>query len=207
MKPSRPGVRPDRAADGRRSIVADAQPQAEPDEADWIADARAGDHAAFERLYRAQVGRVYGLCLRMTGHPQTAEDLTQETFVNAWRSLAGFEGRSGFGTWLHRIAVNAVLARGRSPQGRGEVSLVDEAGADREFVAAGPTDPATPIDLERCIATLPHGARHVLVLYGVYGYSHEEAARMLGVAVGTSKAQLHRARRLLRERMGEEAFA
>ena len=106
--------------------MADARPMAEPDDSDWIAGARAGDHAAFERLYRAHVGRVYGLCLRMTGHPQTAEDLTQETFVNAWRSLNGFEGRSGVGTWLHRIAVNAVLARGRSPQGRGEVSMSDE---------------------------------------------------------------------------------
>lgn len=187
--------------------MADARPMAEPDDSDWIAGARAGDHAAFERLYRAHVGRVYGLCLRMTGHPQTAEDLTQETFVNAWRSLNGFEGRSGVGTWLHRIAVNAVLARGQSPQGRGEVSMTDEEGEDREFVAAGPTDPAAPIDLERSIAALPHGARQVLVLFGVYGYSHEEAAEMLGVAVGTSKAQLHRARRLLRERMGEEALA
>lgn len=187
--------------------MADAQPQSGPGEADWIASAQAGDEAAFERLYRAHVGRVYGLCLRMTGHPQTAEDLTQETFVSAWRSLAGFEGRSGFGTWLHRIAVNAVLARGRSPQGRGELSLTDEQGEDREFVAEGATDPSTPIDLERSIAQLPQGARHVLVLLGVYGYTHEEAAGMLGVAVGTSKAQLHRARRLLRERLGEEAFA
>jgi len=187
--------------------VADAQPQTAPGEADWIASARTGDQAAFERLYRAHVGRVYGLCLRMTTHPQTAEDLTQDTFVNAWRSLATFEGRSGFGTWLHRIAVNAALASGRSPRGRGEVSLTDEQGEDREFMADGATDPSTPIDLERAIATLPERARHVLVLHGVYGYSHEEAANMLGVAVGTSKAQLHRARRLLRERMGEEAFA
>lgn len=187
--------------------MADAQPQTAPGEADWIASARAGDQAAFERLYRAHVGRVYGLCLRMTAHPQTAEDLTQDTFVNAWRSLATFEGRSGFGTWLHRIAVNAALASSRSPRGRGEVSLRDEQGEDREFMAEGATDPSTPIDLERAIATLPEGARQVLVLYGVYGYSHEEAADMLGVAVGTSKAQLHRARRLLRERMGEEAFA
>ena len=187
--------------------MADTQPQDETGEADWIAAAQAGGQAAFERLYRAHVGRVYGLCLRMTGNPHTAEDLTQETFVNAWRSLTGYEGRSNFGTWLHRIAVNAVLAHGRSPQGRGEVSLTDAEGEDREFVAPGATDPSTPIDLERCITTLPQGARHAVVLLGVYGYSHEEAARMLGVAVGTSKAQLHRARRLLRERMGEEAFA
>jgi len=186
--------------------VSQAVEQPEPGEAEWTAQARAGDTAAFERLYRAHAGRVYGLCLRMTGDVQAAEDLTQETFVNAWRNLATFEGRSGFGTWLHRIAVNAVLGRRRSPQRRGEVSLTDEEGVEREFASPEPTDPSTPLDLERAIATLPAGARDVLVLYGVYGYSHEEAAGMLGVAVGTCKAQLHRARRLLRERMGPEAL-
>jgi RNA polymerase sigma-70 factor (ECF subfamily) len=185
------------------------EPQHEPGEAEWIARARGGDTVAFEHLYRAHVGRVHGLCLRMTGHPQTAEDLTQETFVNAWRSLSAFEGRSGFGTWLHRIAVNAVLARGRSPQGRGEVSLTTDEGTQRDFEMPGELDmdAATPLDLERAIASLPPGARDVMVLYGVYGYSHEEAAGMLGVAVGTCKAQLHRARRLMRERMQLEAGA
>jgi RNA polymerase sigma-70 factor (ECF subfamily) len=182
------------------------EPEHTPDggESEWIAQARGGDVAAFESLYRAHVGRVHGLCLRMTGHPQTAEDLTQETFVSAWRSLPAFEGRSGFGTWLHRIAVNAVRARGRSPQGRGEVSLTNEDGEDREFESPSGMDTAVPLDLERAIATLPPGARDVMVLHGVYGYSHEEAAEMLGVAVGTCKAQLHRARKLLRERMDWE---
>jgi len=179
--------------------------KSEPDQAQWITRARDGDQTAFECLYRAHVGRVYGLCLRMTGHPQTAEDLTQETFVSAWRSLSAFEGRSGFSTWLHRIAVNAVLARGRSPQGRGEFSMTGDEGEQRDFEMPEDMDAATPIDLERAIATLPAGARDVMVLYGVYGYSHEEAADMLGVAVGTCKAQLHRARRLLRERMHMEA--
>jgi RNA polymerase sigma-70 factor (ECF subfamily) len=179
----------------------------EPGEADLIAEARAGDMAAFERLYRAHVARVHGLCLRMTRHRQTAEDLTQETFVNAWRSLSAFEGRSGFGTWLHRIAVNAVLAKARSPQGRGEVSMTDDAGQEQEFESHDGMDTATPLDLERAIETLPPGARDVMVLHGIYGYSHEEAADMLGVAVGTCKAQLHRARRLLRDRMGMEAGA
>lgn len=185
------------------------EPQHMPDagETEWIALARGGDMAAFEHLYRSHVGRVYGLCLRMTGHPDRAEDLTQETFVSAWRSLPAFEGRSGFGTWLHRIAVNAVLARGRSPQGRGEVSYTNDAGQDREFETPDEMDAAIPLDLERAIETLPAGARDVLVLHGVYGYSHEEAADMLGVAVGTCKAQLHRARRLLRERMDWEAEA
>ena len=172
--------------------------------AELVARACRGDAGAFEALYRQHVGRVYGLCMRMTGQAETAEDLTQDTFVNAWRSLPGYEGRSSFSTWLHRIAVNAVLAKRRSPQGRNEVSMTDDAGEQMEFEAHATLDDATPIDVERAIAKLPPGARDVLVLHGIYGYSHEEAAGMLGVAVGTCKAQLHRARQLMRARMGTE---
>jgi RNA polymerase sigma-70 factor (ECF subfamily) len=175
------------------------------DESERIARARQGDVQAFEALYRAHVGRVYSLCLRMTGEPQAAEDLTQDTFVNAWRSLAGYEGRSSLATWLHRIAVNAVLAKRRSPVGRNEISLTDESGEQMEFAAEPDMDEATPIDLERAIAALPAGARDIVVLHGIYGYSHEEAATMLGLAVGTCKAQLHRARHLMRGRMRMEA--
>ncbi len=172
--------------------------------AELVARACRGDTGAFEDLYRQHVGRVYGLCLRMTGHPASAEDLTQDTFVSAWRSLPGYEGRSSFSTWLHRIAVNAVLAKRRGPQGRNETSMTDEAGEQMDFEAEDRMDEATPIDVERAIAALPPGARDIVVLHGIYGYSHEEAAAMLGVAVGTCKAQLHRARHLMRARMGEE---
>ncbi|HET8692044.1 MAG TPA: RNA polymerase sigma factor [Steroidobacteraceae bacterium] len=175
--------------------------------AELVTRASRGDAGAFEALYRQHAGRVYGLCLRMTGHPQSAEDLTQDTFVSAWRSLPGYEGRSSFSTWLHRIAVNAVLAKRRSPQGRNEVSMTDDSGEQMDFEAETVMDDATPIDVERAIAALPSGARDIVVLHGVYGYSHEEAADMLGVAVGTCKAQLHRARRLMRARMGGEAGA
>ncbi|MGQ0430201.1 MAG: RNA polymerase sigma factor [Gammaproteobacteria bacterium] len=174
-------------------------------EEDRLARARRGDEAAFESLYREHVGRVYGLCLRMTGQAAAAEDLTQDTFVSAWKSLPGYEGRSSFSTWLHRIAVNAVLAARRGPRGRHETSLTDEEGNEMEIAAEDAMDEATPIDLERAIGTLPAGARDIVVLHGIYGYSHEEAASMLGVAVGTCKAQLHRARQLLRTRMRMEA--
>lgn len=174
------------------------------DEAERVARARSGDVGAFEGLYRDHVGRVYGLCLRMTGQAQTAEDLTQDTFVSAWRSLPGYEGRSRFSTWLHRIAVNAVLAQRRAPRGRGEVSLTDEDGEQMEFAAETGMDGVMPIDLERAIAALPAGARDILILHGIYGYSHEEAAEMLGIAVGTCKAQLHRARQLMRGHMQME---
>jgi len=172
--------------------LADVTAAGEPE---CVARARSGDVAAFESLYREHVGRVYGLCLRMTGQPAAAEDLTQDTY----------EGRSSFSTWLHRIAVNAVLAARRSPRGRGETSLTGEDGEDMELMAEAAMDEATPIDLERAIGSLPAGARDIVVLHGIYGYSHEEAASMLGVAVGTCKAQLHRARQLLRARMRMEA--
>jgi len=144
--------------------------------AELVTRASRGDSGAFEALYRQHVGRVYGLCLRMTGQPESAEDLTQDTFVNAWRSLPGYEGRSSFSTWLHRIAVNAVLAKRRSRQGRNEVSMTDEAGEQMEFEVEAAMDEATPIDIERAIAGLPAGARDIVVLHGIYGYSHEEAA-------------------------------
>jgi RNA polymerase sigma-70 factor (ECF subfamily) len=168
-------------------------------EAEWISRAREGDRRAFEHLYRSYSGRVYGLCLRLTREAGLAEDCTQETFISAWRNLARFEGRSALGTWLHRIAVNVALARGRRVQL--EVVPPPEDSERAESIGGILDDDTPPIDVEKAIATLPEGARHVLVLYGIYGYTHEEAADMLGIAVGTCKAQLHRARRLLRERL------
>ncbi|HZF27419.1 MAG TPA: sigma-70 family RNA polymerase sigma factor [Steroidobacteraceae bacterium] len=174
-------------------------PQAIDTEQEWVERARDGDRAAFEQIYRAYSGKVYGLCLRLTREASIAEDCTQETFISAWRNLGRFEGRSALGTWLHRIAVNAALARGR----KGHLEVVpppqDEAGEEHE--PAMLHDATPPLDVEAAIESLPTGARHVLVLYGIYGYTHDEAANMLGIAVGTCKAQLHRARRLLRERL------
>jgi RNA polymerase sigma-70 factor, ECF subfamily len=166
------------------------------DERALVAEARAGSEAAFEKLYRMHVGKVHGLCLRMTANREKAEDCTQEAFIQAWRALPRFESRSGFGTWLHRIAVNAVLAQGRRrhEEPGSEAPLDDEL----EYISdASMGEPGGIDDIEAAIAALPPGARRVLVLAGVYGYSHEEAAGMLGIAVGTCKAQLHRARQLL----------
>lgn len=165
-----------------------------------VESAKRGSRTAFEALYRNHVGKVYGLCLRMTAHRATAEDCTQEAFIQAWRSLPAFESRSAFGTWLHRIAVNAVLGQGRRRRER----LGADASAEDEAVAlADPTvaDDGTVLDLEAGIRGLPAGARQALVLVGLYGYTHEEAAQMLGVAVGTCKSQVHRARQLLGERL------
>jgi RNA polymerase sigma-70 factor (ECF subfamily) len=170
------------------------------DERALVESAKRGSPAAFETLYRNHVGKVYGLCLRMTANRATAEDCTQEAFIQAWRSLPAFEGRSAFGTWLHRIAVNAVLGQGRK---RHEQLGADASAEEAAAVLAEPAvgDDGAVLDLEQAIGRLPPGARQVLVLVGLYGYSHEEAAAMLGIAVGTCKSQLHRARQLLGERL------
>jgi RNA polymerase sigma factor, sigma-70 family len=166
-----------------------------------VAAAVDGSSRAFEALYRRHSARTYALCLRMTGHAATAEDCTQDAFVQAWRHLPRFETRSSFGTWLHRIAVNAVLQQVR----RRQESLGAADSVEREVAEVledrHAADPAQARDLEAAIASLPPGARHVLVLVGIYGHTHEEAADMLGIAVGTCKAQLHRARALLGARL------
>jgi len=174
------------------------------DERRLVEAAVSGSVAAFESLYRLHLGRVYGLCLRMTGHRETAEDCAQEAFIQAWRNLPRFQARASFGTWLHRIAVNAVLgqARRRSERVGKDASIEDELADTLPDGSVG--DTGAGMDVEAAIARLPPGARHVLVLAGVYGYSHEETADMLGVAVGTCKAQLHRARQLLGQRLAEE---
>ncbi len=171
---------------------------AEPTE--LIAAAVGGDVRAFEHLYRQFSPRVYGLCLRLTGQREAAEDCTQDSFVAAWRALAGFEHRSRFSTWLHRIAVHSVLARRRGLRIDYEVAEPAAGLPD----TADPGSDGPPLDLERAIARLPDGARHVLVLVGIYGFSHAEAAHALGVAEGTCKAQLHRARGLLTAWLGLE---
>jgi len=174
-------------------------------EIDWeaalIQRASKGDAPAFERLYREYSGRVYGLCLRMTRDAALAEDCTQETFINAWRALARFETRSAFGTWLHRIAVNVVLGRRRRSGFGAEASLESDHPEETEWAFDTPVEES---EIEEAIAELPEGARDVLVLSGIYGYSHVETAQMLGVAEGTCKAQLHRARKLLKERLNVE---
>jgi RNA polymerase sigma-70 factor (ECF subfamily) len=173
------------------------------DEADWIVKAQRADTQAFEALYRMHVDRIYGLCLRMTGSVAEAEDCTQEAFIQAWNKLDKFRGDSAFSTWLHRIAVNAVLGRMRkSKRERDRIQAAEALEASPLSV----TDSGDMRDLSEAVDRLPEGARHVFVLYAVYGYSHDETGRMLGIKAGTSKAQLHRARRLLTQQLGEEGF-
>lgn len=160
--------------------------------------AQAGDDAAFGLLYREHVGRVHALCLRLAGDPQAAGELTQDVFVRAWEALPSFRGESAFGSWLHRLAMNVFLGKRRASGRRERRVFSTEEPVLLERPAERP-QPGLRMDLEQAIAGLPQGARTVFVLHDVEGYQHAEIARMTGIAEGTSKAQLFRARRLLRD--------
>ncbi len=166
--------------------------------ADELVDrARSGDFGAYEELYHRHAGRIHGLCLRMTADRQTAEDLTQEAFSRAWEKLATYRGTAGFAAWLKRLAINVVLSHRRSQLRRdAREQAVEE--PMWHAATAGPRS-TEALDLERAIQALPPRARAVFVLHDVEGYRHEEIAGFLDIAEGTSKTQLHRARRLLRE--------
>ena len=164
------------------------------------ARAARGDRASFDELYACTVERVYALCLRLSGERGAAERLTQDTYVRVWQTLPTFRAEAAFTTWLHRLTINVVLGAARQAQRHAGRELgIDEEHAD--FVAARAPEPGLRLDLERAIASLPAGARAVLVLHDIEGYRHDEIAGLLGIAPGTAKAQLHRARRLLRERL------
>lgn len=169
--------------------------QAEEQTISLVARAQAGDRSAFADLYRDNYRRVYALCVRLAGDHHMAEEFTQEAFIRAWRQLHTYRSEARFSTWLHRVAVNVVLAEQRKTGWRinrlfsGEDAIPDMPGQELSVDSR---------DLERAIARLPQRARQVFVLVDVEGYTHEETGQALGIAVGTSKAQLFRARELLR---------
>ncbi|HEX6929603.1 MAG TPA: sigma-70 family RNA polymerase sigma factor [Gammaproteobacteria bacterium] len=177
-----------------------AAPQTDSDDEQLVQRARAGSMPAFEALYRRNSGKIYALCLRLAGDAGTAEECVQETFITAWQKLDGFRGDSAFSSWLYRIAVNTVMGsfRKRGRHNR-HVRPVEE--GEWERLPDGASDTGVGMDLEAAVAALPEGARMVFVLHDVEGRRHEEISELMSIAVGTSKAQLHRARRLLRERL------
>ena len=194
------------------ATVTDLTPSARPTEAPsppaedadraLARSAGAGDVAAFEALYRRHVGRVHGVIKRLVGHAQfRAEDLTQEAFVRAWQALPAYRFESAFSTWLHRLAVNTALMELRSRRSRPQADNDEDAFDTIGSIDSAGHVTALSMDLERVVATLPPRARAVLVLHDVEGWKHEEIATELGMAVGSSKAQLHRARGLLRTRL------
>lgn len=163
-------------------------------EAADVALAASGDQRAFERLYRRHVARIHTLVRRL-GAGGDPDGLTQDVFVRAWQRLATYRGEAAFGTWLHRLAVNVLLNWRRAEAGARQRTAE---GADVEAIQAPRAPEGAALDLEQAIGRLPVGARQVFVLHDVEGFTHEEIAEMMGVTPGTSKAQLHRARMLLR---------
>lgn len=160
-----------------------------------VALAAGGDAHAFERLYRTHSARVHSLVRRMLSDDD-ADEVTQDIFVRVWHKLGSFRGESAFGTWLHRLAVNVVLAR-RAELGTRRKRYHDD-DAPLELVSTRRAPSELSMDFEAALARLPEGARQIFVLHDVEGYRHEEIADMLGLATGTSKSQLHRARMALR---------
>ena len=180
-------------------------PHSRPEsEADDVARAVAGDTAAFERLYHTHVPRILALSRRMAGAAD-ADELTQDVFVRAWQKLGSFRGESSLATWLHRMAVNVIIERFRTlgtqrerflPEGDDALSRLPSLPARSRGLDLG-------MDLEAAVERLPAGARSVFVLHDVEGYKHEEIGTLLGVSVGTSKSQLHRARMTLRSHLNQ----
>lgn len=170
------------------------------DIAELVAQAARGDVGAFERLYARSAGRVYAVCIRMTGDPQRARELTHDAFVRAWERLSTFRGESAFDTWMHRLAVNVVLTATRGDRRRAArfSSSTDEETAESELAfGRAPIDVETRLDIERAIASLPPRAREVFVLHDVEGYKHDEIADRLELQPSSVRAQLHRARQLI----------
>jgi RNA polymerase sigma-70 factor (ECF subfamily) len=168
---------------------------------DNIRRAQAGDVDAFEILYREHSGRIYALCLRLkAGDNADATELMQDVFVRAWRRLGTFRGECAFSSWLHRLAVNTMLENARGDRRR-EARVLPMDDTSRLPGAARASGVDLKMDMEEAVASLPKGARLAFVLHDVEGYQHQEIAEQLGVSVGTVKAQLHRARRLLRDKL------
>jgi RNA polymerase sigma-70 factor, ECF subfamily len=174
-------------------------------EAEAIREAKNGNADAFEYLYRAHCKRVYGLCLRMIKNPAEAEDLTQHAFLQVYRKIGTFRGESGFSTWLYRVTANIVLMHlrrkkpteipaedldRRSPNGG---SSLEHGSADTSMLGA-----IERLNIKRAIRKLPAGYKKLFLLHDVFGYEHNEIARLLGCSTGCSKSQLHKARKRLR---------
>ena len=165
---------------------------------DDVALAARGDARAFSRLYEENKDRVWALARRMAG-PEHAAELVQDVFVRAWQKLGTFRGEARFSTWLHRLAVNLILSR-RASFATQRARFLQDDDALAEFPARA-SGRELGMDFETAIGTLPDGARAIFVLYDIEGYRHEEIAALLGISTGTTKAQLHRARTLLRRHL------
>lgn len=171
-------------------------------EALLIAQARQRNQNAFRRLYEKHLGKVYGLCLRMTGNKPLAEEATQEVFIQVWRKIDTFNGESSFSTWLHSLTTNVTISYMRKQKNwlQRMVRRDDYDEMAQQLPAGAATDEE---HLQTCLARLPERARMVFVLHAIEGYRQEEIATALGIAIGTVKAQFHRARELMERWLGD----
>jgi RNA polymerase sigma-70 factor (ECF subfamily) len=188
------------------NVVAAQHKFATKSEWDLIKAVQGGDKQAYNRLYQQYIGQVYGLCFRLTGEKMLAEDAAQEVFIQLWRKIGNFKGDSKFSTWLHTVTSNITISYIRKQKGWLQKMFNIE-----DFVAmnggAGlpeAEESSSSVDIESYVARLPERARLVFVLHAIEGYRHEEIATMTNMAVGSSKAQFHRAKHLLKEWMGYE---
>ena len=188
--------------------VAEVEKPQGPSDFDLAKRSAEGDTKAFEELYHRHFRRVFALCLRMMGNPTEAEDMTQDVFVQLFNKIGMFRGESAFTTWLHRMTVNQVLMHFRKKSTRSEL-LTDEGETPIQIVQGTANPNSMPvvdrISLERALKQLPVGYRTVFVLHDIEGYEHYEIANMLGIAEGTSKSQLHKARLKLRQLIRQQA--
>lgn len=166
------------------------------DESQLILRSRNGDHTAFEKLYRDNIGRVYALCLRMCGQKDLAEDLSQEAFIRAWQKLNSFRGDSAFSSWLFRLTSNVVVGHMRK-NSKWQVDSLDEQQYD-QTPAVEKLPENNRRDIEQALSVLSDKARIILIMYEYLGYQHNEISDITGMAIGTSKTHLHRARSALK---------
>ena len=179
-------------------------------EQEWITQAKNGSQTAFHQLYEMHHRRIYALCWRMLADKDSAEDVCQEVFVVLWQKINNFRGESKFSTWLHSVASNVVLGHLRKQKNwlQRVFSIEDQVKHALPEEAVVPLDDSSELEeLDRHIAKLPERARLVFVLFAVEGYRHEEIAKMLKMAVGSSKSQYHRAKALLKASLSEETAA
>lgn len=182
--------------------VVDAKHQfVDKDKMALISAVQNGDKHAYHLLYQAHVGQVYGLCYRLTGDKMLAEDATQEVFIQLWKKIGNFKGQSQFSTWLHSVTSNVTISYLRKQKSWVHRMFNLETSSAMTQLA---DECVSNVDIEAYIIRLPERARIVFVLHAIEGFRHEQIAHMTGMALGTSKAQFHRAKKLLKEWMGYE---
>jgi len=183
------------------NVVADEHRFVSNTEMTLIQAVQNGDKQAYHQLYQQYVGQVFGLCYRLTADKMLAEDATQEVFIQLWRKIGNYQGDSKFSTWLHTVTSNITISYLRKQRGwwHRMLNLEDSVAVDE--IAEGSS---AEVDIETYVARLPERARIVFVLHAIEGYRHEEIAEMTNMAVGSSKAQFHRAKQLIHEWMGHE---